>query len=121
MSSAASYDFCFINTARDAALMIVASEAKKIEQLTKRLKPQERNAIHSGSCFVFSETKSGMKRWTDGMKWSKSRVEGNFLVYSQMQPESKRKKISDDHLLCKKTFAISIRESVWHVVPNFLT
>ena len=44
-----------------------------------------------------------MKRWTDGMRWSKSRVEGQFLVYRRIEAEeplpielepSKRRRLS---------------------------
>jgi len=36
--------------------------------------------ITSGAVFVFSVEESGIKRWTDSMVWSPSRIVGNFLV-----------------------------------------
>ena len=57
----------------------------------------ERESIQSGAVFIFSEQDSGMRRWTDGMRWSKSRVEGQFLVYrrlpqDQSPPSQKRRR-----------------------------
>lgn len=40
--------------------------------------------ICSGNIFVFIEEKSGIKRWTDGIPWSPSRVVGKFLVYKEL-------------------------------------
>jgi len=34
--------------------------------------------------FVFDEKESGIKRWTDGLVWSPSRILGNFLVYREL-------------------------------------
>ena len=36
--------------------------------------------VQSGAVFVFDEHESGIKRWTDGLVWSPSRILGNFLV-----------------------------------------
>jgi hypothetical protein len=43
----------------------------------------ERKMITSGSVFVFDEDESGIKRWTDGLYWSPSRILGNFLLYRE--------------------------------------
>lgn len=40
--------------------------------------------IHSGAVFVFAVEESGIKRWTDGMLWSPSRIHKNFLVYREI-------------------------------------
>lgn len=76
----------YVETHRDAALLLTAMELKspQVKPIMRRLLSQERNAIRSGSVYVFSERESGMKRWTDGMRWSKSRVEGQFLCYKRM-------------------------------------
>lgn len=36
--------------------------------------------VQSGAVFVFDEHESGIKRWTDGLVWSPSRILNNFLV-----------------------------------------
>lgn len=34
--------------------------------------------------FIYEENASGIKRWTDGVTWSPSRILGNFLVYREL-------------------------------------
>ncbi len=34
--------------------------------------------------FIYEENASGIKRWTDGVPWSPSRILGNFLVYREL-------------------------------------
>lgn len=42
----------------------------------------------SGSVFLFDEDESGIKRWTDGVFWSPSRILGNFLIYREVEKKS---------------------------------
>ncbi|KAK4903941.1 Global transcription regulator sge1 [Elasticomyces elasticus] len=41
--------------------------------------------IKRGSIFVYKENTSGIKRWTDGLAWSPSRILGNFLIYRELE------------------------------------
>eukprot|EP00833_Pecoramyces_ruminatium_P007324 jgi/Orpsp1_1/1181356/evm.model.c7180000076932.2 len=41
------------------------------------MKKKEKN-LRSGSCYIFSESESGIKRWTDGRLWSPSRILGKL-------------------------------------------
>ncbi|KAG0194213.1 hypothetical protein DFQ28_000932 [Apophysomyces sp. BC1034] len=50
--------------------------------------------IQSGSVFVFDERESGIKRWTDGLVWSPSRILGNFLIYRELDKRGPDKKLS---------------------------
>jgi hypothetical protein len=53
------------------------------------------DVIRSGNVFVYEENASGIKRWTDGVAWSPSRVLGNFLIYRELDkpfPPSKKKR-----------------------------
>ncbi|KAJ8325889.1 hypothetical protein O5D80_005534 [Batrachochytrium dendrobatidis] len=81
--------FGFVSTPLDAAILIHAacSQSDIVTPIKRRLLSVERDLIRSGSIFVFTESDSGMKRWTDGMRWSKSRVEGQFLVYRRVDPK----------------------------------
>lgn len=54
-----------------------------IPRVTRRLIERERGMVQSGAVFVFDEHESGIKRWTDGLVWSPSRILGNFLVYRE--------------------------------------
>lgn len=39
--------------------------------------------VKSGAVFIFATEESGIKRWTEGLAWSPSRIDGNFLVSPQ--------------------------------------
>jgi hypothetical protein len=69
---------------------------------------------------VFSERESGIQRWTDGYRWSKSRVDGQFLVYRCLHVywRDGLQSVSADQVLFKKTFSISINDEVTHVVSR---
>lgn len=47
----------------------------------RRLNDAERRSmVKSGAVFIFATEESGIKRWTEGLAWSPSRIDGNFLV-----------------------------------------
>lgn len=73
----------WIATTGDALLMLEAARRGVIPRVTRRLVDSERKMIASGSVFVFDEDESGIKRWTDGLFWSPSRILGNFLLYRE--------------------------------------
>ncbi|KAB5591193.1 Global transcription regulator sge1 [Ceratobasidium theobromae] len=73
----------FIETTEDALLILEAARRGLIPRVTRRLVDRERRMISSGSVFVFDEDESGIKRWTDGLLWSPSRILGNFLLYRE--------------------------------------
>jgi Gti1/Pac2 family transcription factor len=72
---------CFVKTPLDAALLILSPDILK--PCLQRLDINQRKSITNGSVFVFSED-SGLKRWTDGLEWSKSRIDNHFLVYQEI-------------------------------------
>jgi Gti1/Pac2 family len=59
--------------------------------------PRERaQLIKSGCVFIYEENGSGIKRWTDGVPWSPSRILGNFLVYRELMkpfPSGEKKRV----------------------------
>ncbi|KAL9708791.1 Global transcription regulator sge1 [Leucoagaricus gongylophorus] len=74
----------WIETTGDALLILEAARRGLIPRVTRRLIDSERKMITSGSVFVFDEDESGIKRWTDGLFWSPSRILGNFLLYREI-------------------------------------
>ncbi|KAJ2747794.1 hypothetical protein GGI20_000264 [Coemansia sp. BCRC 34301] len=78
----------FIETTDDALLVFEACRLSMLQRRTGRLCDSERRQITSGSVFVWDEGESGIKRWTDGKRWSPSRVNGCFLVYNELEPKS---------------------------------
>lgn len=75
----------YIGSTKDALLIIQAVMDNKLHSVPRRPHDKERNQlIQSGSVFVFVEERSGIKRWTDGVAWSPSRILGRFLVYREL-------------------------------------
>ena len=73
----------FVETTADALRLIQAARQGVIPRITRRLNEEERATIvRSGAVFVFSVEESGIRRWTEGLSWSASRIAGNFLVSS---------------------------------------
>ncbi|KAK0518107.1 Global transcription regulator sge1, partial [Tilletia horrida] len=65
---------------KDALLLFEAVRQNRLPKITRRLREEERaELIRSGAVFVFDEAESGVKRWTDGLYWSPSRILNNFL------------------------------------------
>ena len=75
----------YIRTPADAILLIQACYDGALPRIKKRLSPREGREIRNGSIFIWEEHETGLKRWTDGRKWSPSRVAGRFLIYREME------------------------------------
>ena len=71
----------YVDTTTDALRLIMAARLGIIPRITRRLNDSERRSmIRSGAVFVFCVEESGIRRWTEGLAWSPSRIVGNFLV-----------------------------------------
>jgi hypothetical protein len=71
----------YCENTHDALILFEAAKRGIIPRVTRRLTDREKAAmIKSGAVFVFDEHESNIKRWTDGMSWSPSRIFGNYLV-----------------------------------------
>lgn len=74
-----------IETTKDALLVFEACFNGTLSHTFRRPHDRERNQlIVSGNVFVYEEATSGIKRWTDGIPWSPSRILTNFLIYRQL-------------------------------------
>lgn len=70
---------------RDALLLFTAAIQGHIPMISRRPHDKERaQTIASGNVFIYCETGSAIKRWTDGVTWSPSRIMGNFLIYREL-------------------------------------
>lgn len=75
-----------IETTVDAIILIEACLQGRIAHVPRRPHEREREGlIKSGNVFVYEEHASGIKRWTDGVPWSPSRILGNFLLYRELE------------------------------------
>ncbi|KAI8319737.1 hypothetical protein GQ54DRAFT_299120 [Martensiomyces pterosporus] len=77
----------YIETTDDALLIFEACRLGMLQRVSRRLCEDERRCIQSGSVFVWDESESGIRRWTDGKRWSPSRVNGCFLIYTELEPK----------------------------------
>ncbi|PFH59333.1 hypothetical protein XA68_12510 [Ophiocordyceps unilateralis] len=95
----------------DALMLFESSLGGLLNHVPRRPHDRERqDLIKSGSVFIYEEHASGIKRWTDGVSWSPSRILGNFLIYRELEkpfPPGEKKRA----LKKKKTSAGGISKS----------
>lgn len=78
--------FGYVSSARDALILFEACLNGTLHHVARRPHDRERSQlIKSGFVFIYEENASGIKRWTDGVPWSPSRILGNFLVYRELE------------------------------------
>jgi hypothetical protein len=76
----------FVHNSMDGLILFEACLSGKLHHVPRRPHDRERNSlIKSGSIFIYEENASGIKRWTDGVAWSPSRILGNFLIYRELE------------------------------------
>ncbi|GME87643.1 hypothetical protein B5S31_g270 [[Candida] boidinii] len=79
----------YISTSKDALIIIQAALTNKLQLVKRRPKEKERTSlIKSGNIFVFIEETSGIRRWTDSVAWSPSRILGRFLIYRELDKDA---------------------------------
>lgn len=70
----------------DAIVLFEACLSGTLNHVPRRPHDRERQElICSGNVFIYEEHASGIKRWTDGVSWSPSRILGNFLIYRELK------------------------------------
>ncbi|CAE6521625.1 unnamed protein product [Rhizoctonia solani] len=80
-----------LKSTKDALLIIEAAERGLFPRLVRRLTEQERaQSIYSGAVLVYDEFESHIRRFTDTLVWSPSRIIGNYLVYREMRKHEPR-------------------------------
>ncbi|KAK3333283.1 Gti1/Pac2 family-domain-containing protein, partial [Cercophora scortea] len=86
----------FVSSDLDALLLYEACLRGVLTHVPRRPHDREReHLIRSGNIFLYEEVSSGIKRWTDGLNWSPSRIMGNFLIYRELEsafPPGEKKK-----------------------------
>ncbi|KAG5665626.1 hypothetical protein HG530_005866 [Fusarium avenaceum] len=76
----------FINTTLDASIIFENTFTGRCNHVPRRPHDRERqDLIKSGNVFIYEEHASGIKRWTDSLSWSPSRILGNFLIYRELE------------------------------------
>lgn len=74
-----------LRDARDALVVFEAVRIGVLPLIKRRLTSDERDQLSSGNVFVWEEAehKGGLERWTDGRRWSQSRMKGEYLFYEE--------------------------------------
>lgn len=85
----------FLDTTKDAMTVVEAALQGRLSHISRRPHDKERaEMLKSGTVLVYEENASGIKRWTDAVHWSPSRVMNNCLIYRQLsralKPEEKK-------------------------------
>lgn len=76
----------FVASTLDALLLFEACLSGQLNHVPRRPHDRERrDLIKSSNVFIYEENVSGIKRWTDGVIWSPSRILGNFLIYRELE------------------------------------
>ncbi|THG99342.1 hypothetical protein EW026_g2978 [Hermanssonia centrifuga] len=94
-----------LRDARDAHIVFEAVRLNVLPLITRRLTTVEREQVASGNVFVWEEAEhkqGGLERWTDGRRWSQSRMRGDYLFYEEkieITPEEKDAKAARRYIL----------------------
>ncbi|KAI0166228.1 Gti1/Pac2 family-domain-containing protein [Xylariaceae sp. FL1272] len=76
----------YIGSTMDALILFECCLSGRLLHVARRPHDRERTQlIKSGNVFIYEEHSSGIKRWTDGVPWSPSRILGNFLLYRELE------------------------------------
>ena len=106
-------------TTKDALLLVQKCLEGELTPIPRRPHDRERpELVRPGNVFIYNENDSGIKRWTDGVNWSPSRILGNFLVYRELDqafPPGEKKKATKR---AAKRFAPYERNSNGHSAAN---
>lgn len=97
-ASPATVQALHLRDAKDAHVIFEAVRRNMLPLITRRLTATEREQLDSGNVFVWEEAEhkqGGLERWTDGRRWSQSRMRGDYLFYEEKietTPEEKAAK-----------------------------
>ncbi|PFH48793.1 hypothetical protein AMATHDRAFT_195975 [Amanita thiersii Skay4041] len=74
-----------IRDAHDAHVILEAVRRNVLPLIRRRLLASEREELTSGHVYVWEEAQDegGLLRWTDGRRWSQSRMRGDYLFYEE--------------------------------------
>ncbi|KZP07643.1 hypothetical protein FIBSPDRAFT_762643 [Athelia psychrophila] len=127
--------FGVVDTTENAFRLVIAARRGLVPRISQRLRHAElKEMITNGAVFLFSVEESGMKRWRDGLFWSPSRIDGNFLVYKEMNPVGEGRSSREEWLsssaqdpngglkaggLHKRTITVKIEGHEFHVISYY--
>ncbi|KAK1222749.1 hypothetical protein PQX77_014389 [Marasmius sp. AFHP31] len=85
VNRSATHPSLHIRDAHDAHVVLEAVRLNILPIIKRRLIASERELLNSGNVFVWEEAEDegGLLRWTDGRRWSQSRMRGDYLFYEE--------------------------------------
>ncbi|KAG7086080.1 hypothetical protein E1B28_003597 [Marasmius oreades] len=85
VNRSATHPSLHIRDAQDAHVVLEAVRLNVLPLIKRRLISSERELLTSGNVFVWEEAEDegGLLRWTDGRRWSQSRMRGDYLFYEE--------------------------------------
>ena len=109
----------YIESAEDAMILFEAYRLGRARVFNRRMSEKEKQElIVHPSVFIWIE-ENDLKRWTDGRKWSPSRVIGHFLTY-QEKPAIGDTSSATRRYLTKRTISASLKVGTkLHIVAYF--
>ncbi|KAJ7908432.1 Gti1/Pac2 family-domain-containing protein [Mycena leptocephala] len=137
-----------IRDVADAHKVLEAVRLNILPLIRRRLLAHEREQLRSGNVFVWEESQDngegGLVRWTEGRRWSQSRMRGNYLFYDEkietteeekqakatrrankafdLPPPKRKDRPSKVNGLTKQTYSVTVRmpgfshTRKWHIV-----
>ncbi|EJD05514.1 uncharacterized protein FOMMEDRAFT_145033 [Fomitiporia mediterranea MF3/22] len=104
-----------LRDAHDAHVVFEAVRLGLLPLIKRRLTSEERDQLCSGNVFVWEEAehKGGLERWTDGRRWSQSRMKGEYLFYEEKVETTEEEK--------QAKAARRASRNAGHPVPNVPT
>ncbi|KAI8056971.1 Gti1/Pac2 family-domain-containing protein [Syncephalis plumigaleata] len=116
-----------MRTLRDALIVIEACCQNLLPRVRHRLSDRERCLVQSGTVFVWDESETGMRRWTDGRSWSPSRVVNGFLSYRELAGRRQRTRsisrrefrYQPDGLIKRALSFRTISGRRWHLISYY--
>ncbi|KAF9241298.1 Gti1/Pac2 family-domain-containing protein [Melanogaster broomeanus] len=83
-----------VRDAKDAHVVLEAVRLNILPLIRRRLTASEREQLESGNVFVWEEAENdgGLLRWTDGRRWSQSRMRGDYLFYEEKMETTQEEK-----------------------------
>ncbi|KAH8118932.1 Gti1/Pac2 family-domain-containing protein, partial [Phellopilus nigrolimitatus] len=125
-----------IRSVHDAHVVFHAVYREILPMVTRRLDTEERRAVCAGNVYVWEErgrnteaTGLGIERWTDGIRWSASRVRDEFLLYHERDSGTEFDSFTDSELgasyrLVKQTYSVFVEtpsgRRKWHLTAYFV-
>lgn len=83
-----------VRDAKDAHVVLEAVRLNMLPLIKRRLTASEREQLSPGNVFVWEEAENdgGLLRWTDGRRWSQSRMRGDYLFYEEKMETTQEEK-----------------------------